>query len=124
MNEVLDILRENAWLEFEVLWNENKANKTPFTILTDQLSDKINKMADSIHKSDLWKNEAILRAVIERHCPPSLVNMVGVGAIIERVPGNYLQAIVASWLASHFIYQYGLNADELDFYGYLKQFEC
>jgi len=124
VNEVLDILRENAWLEFEVLWNENKANKTPFTILTDQLSDKINKMADSIHKSDLWKNEAILRAVIERHCPPSLVNMVGVGAIIERVPGNYLQAIVASWLASHFIYQYGLNADELDFYGYLKQFEC
>ncbi len=124
VNEVLDIIRENARLEFEVLWNENKANKTPFTILTDQLSDKINKMADSIRKSDLWKNEAILRAVIERHCPPSLVNMVGVGAIIERVPGNYLQAIVASRLASHFIYQYGLNADEVDFYDYLKQFAC
>jgi glutamate dehydrogenase len=124
VNEVLDIICENSRLEFEVLWNENKANKTPFTILTDQLSDKINKMADSIRKSDLWENEAILRAVIEKHCPPSLVNMVGVSAIIERVPGNYLQAIVASRLASHFIYQYGLNADELDFYEYLKQFTC
>jgi glutamate dehydrogenase len=124
VNEALDIIRENARLEFEVLWNENKANKTPFTVLTDQLSDKINKMADSIHKSDLWKNEAMLSAVIERHCPLSLVNMVGVGAIIKRVPVNYLQAILASWLASHFIYQYGLNADELDFYEYLKQFGC
>jgi glutamate dehydrogenase len=124
VNDVLDIVRENSRLEFEVLWNENKTMKTPLAILTDQLSDKINKVTDSIHKSDLWKDATLFKTVIEEHCPPTLVKMVGIDEILKRVPQNYLQAIVASWLASHFIYEYGLHADEIDFHTYLKRFAC
>jgi len=124
VNDVLDIVRENSRLEFEVLWHENKTSKIPLTILTDQLSDKINKVTDSIHKSDLWTDSTLFKAVVEEHCPPSLVKMVGIDEILNRAPENYLQAIVASWLASHFIYEYGLNADEIDFHTYLKRFSC
>jgi len=124
VNDVLDIIRENARLEFEVLWNENKKSNTPLAILTDHLSDKINKVSDSIHRSDLCKESTLCRSVIECHCPPTLVKMVGIDEILKRVPENYLQAIVASWLASHFIYEYGLDADEIDFHTFLKRFAC
>lgn len=124
VNDVINIVRENARLEFEVLWEENKKSKTPLVILTDQLSDKINKVSDSIHKSDLCADAALCRSVIEQHCPPILVKMIGIDTILKRVPKNYLQAILASWLASHFIYEYGLNADEIDFHTFLKRFSC
>ncbi|MDZ7263034.1 MAG: NAD-glutamate dehydrogenase [candidate division KSB1 bacterium] len=124
VKDVIDKICDNARLEFEVLWNENKASKTPLAILSDQLSDKINKVSDSIHNSDLWKNQAMLRSVVEQHCPPSLVKLIGIDTILKRVPQNYLRAIVSSWLASHFIYRFGLHADEIDFHNFLSQFAC
>ncbi len=124
VNDVLDIVRENSRLEFEVLWNENKKSKIPMAILTDQLSDKINKVSDSIHRSDFCTDATLCRSVVEQHCPPTLVKMVGIDEVLKRVPQNYLRAIVASWLASHFIYEYGLEADEIDFHSFLKRFAC
>jgi glutamate dehydrogenase len=121
VSDVIDIIRNNAGLEFEVLWQENKSTGTPLSILTDQLSDKINKLADSIHESDLWKDKALLKAVVEQHCPLTLVKMAGMDEILRRVPGNYLQAIFSSWLASHFIYKCRLQGDEIDFHNFLKQ---
>ena len=124
VNEVVDIVRENARLEFEVLWNENKRSKTPLSNLTDQLSDRINKVTDAIHNSDLWKDLSLFKAVVQEHCPPSLVKLVGIEDIFMRVPKNYLQAIVSSWLASHFIYEFGLEANEINFHAFLKRFSC
>ena len=122
VGEVLHSVRENARMEFEVLWGENRKSKTPLSLLTDQLSNRINKISDSIHDSDLWKDSLVLKTVIENHCPPSLVKLVGIDSILERVPANYLRAIVSSWLASHFIYEYGLRADEIDFHSFVQRF--
>ncbi len=122
VNDVLNAVRNNSRLEFEVLWEENKKSKTPLAILTDQLSNRINSVSDSIRGSDLWKDSLIFRAVIESHCPPSLVQLVSIENILERVPNNYLQAIVSAWLASHFIYEYGLHADEIDFHSFIQRF--
>ena len=122
VNDVLTKVRENARMEFEVLWNENQKSKTPLAILTDQLSDRINKVSDSIHHSDLCKDERIFKTVIENHCPPSLLKLVGIENVLQRVPKNYLQSIVSSWLASHFIYELGLNADEIDFHSFVRRF--
>ena len=122
VHDVLSIIRNNARMEFEILWNENKRSKTPLSLLTDQLSDRINTVSDSIRDSDLWKDSKVFKSVIEQHCPPSLVDMVGIEEIMQRVPKNYLQAIVSAWLASHFIYKFGLSADEIDFYSFIRQF--
>ena len=122
INDVLNTIRNNARLEFEVLWSEHGKSKTPLSILTDQLSDRINTVSDSIRDSDLWKDAVTFKAVIGNHCPPSLVKMIGIDEIIRRVPGNYLQAIVSAWLASHFIYQIGLDADEIDFHNFIHHF--
>lgn len=121
VEQVLDIIRQNSRLEFEVLWNEHQKSGTPFAILTDRVSDKINKVTDAIHDSDLWEDENLRRHVVEKHCPPVLVEMLGIDTILQRVPDNYLQAIVSSWLASHFVYEYGLSADEVKFHQFLKK---
>lgn len=120
VSEVLQKIRSNARLEFEVLWSEHQSGKIPFSILTDQLSDKINQVADSIHHSELCQNPQLIKRVVELHCPPCLVKKLGINTIIKRVPDNYLQAITSSWLGSHFIYKYGLNTDEITFYQYLS----
>jgi glutamate dehydrogenase len=124
VQDVLTKIRENARLEFEVLWNEYKRTNTSLSILSDQLSDKINKIADSVHKSDLCKDPSILRTVVTEHCPPSLIKKFGIETILKRVPVNYLQAIVSSWIGSHFIYEYGLVTDEIHFYQFLRRFTC
>ncbi len=124
VQDVLTKIRENARLEFEVLWNEYKRTNTSLAILSDQLSDKINKIADSVHKSDLCKDPSILRTVVEEHCPPTLIKKFGIETILKRVPVNYLQAIVSSWIGSHFIYEYGLVTDEIHFYQFLHRFTC
>ena len=119
VHDVLNTIRENARMEFEVLWDEHLKSKTPLSILTDRLSDRINTVSDSIRESDLWKEPGTFKTVIGNHCPPSLVKMAGIDGIIQRVPQNYLQAIVSAWLASHFIYQFGLDADEIDFHNFI-----
>ncbi len=122
--DVLEIIRKNARLEFNTLWEEHQKTKKPLSILSDELSNKINSVTDSIHRSDLWKNSELLHAVIEFHCPPTLVKKIGVEKIIQRVPKNYLHAIVSSYLASHYVYEFGLHADEIDFHQFLRRFGC
>jgi len=122
VSEVLDAIRENSRMEFEVLWQENKKSRTPLSILTDQLSNRINTVSDSIHDSDLWKDSLIYKTVVEHHSPPALVKLVGIDNILERVPGNYLRAIISAWLASRFIYEFGLQADEIDFHSFIERF--
>jgi glutamate dehydrogenase len=122
VGDVLNAVRENARMEFETLWNENKKTKTPLSILSDQLSDRINAVSDSIHDSDLWEDSLTLKRVIDKHCPPSLVKLVGIDDILGRVPNNYLRAIVSAWLASRFIYEFGLHADEIDFHSFIRRF--
>lgn len=122
VKQVLDIIRKNAKMEFEVIWNEHQASKTSIVILTDNLSDRINSVTDSIQASNLWDNAAMCKRVITQHCPPVLVEKIGIDTIMKRVPENYLKAIFASWLASHFIYKYGLHADEIDFHEFLREY--
>ena len=81
-------------------------------------------MTDSIFKSDLWSDKTLVRSVVEIHCLKTLVEKIGIEKILKRVPDNYLQSILSSWLASHFIYEYGLHADEIDFHTYLRRFSC
>ncbi len=121
VNEILDIIRLNASMEFEVIWQENMANHTPRTILTDMVSNKINMVTDAIYSSDLTNNLELFRKVITRHTPPVLLETVGMDAIFRQVPASYLKAIFASWLASSFVYKYGLCGNEINFYNFLQE---
>jgi glutamate dehydrogenase len=122
VEEILEIIRENAGLEFEVIWRENKRTQIPRSVLTDWISEKINAITDAINTSNLFKEETLFRKVIECCCPRVLIDQVGFDNILQRVPQKYLEAIFASRLASRYVYKYGLDANEIDFYGYLREY--
>lgn len=113
---VQDTIRENARLEFEALWRENRVTGKKFSVLSDELSMAIIKLDEEIRETDLWKNLALRRSVIKEALPACLVNTVGLEALLKRVPINYMKAIFGSYLASRFIYEYGANSNQFSFF--------
>jgi len=122
VNEVIDVIERNAKMEFDCLWNEHEKTKIPKSILTDELSNKINKLNDDIRESDLIKNEALRRRVLAECLPPSLVKLVGMDNIMQRLPQAYADAIFAAHLAAHYVYSKGMTASEFAFYEFMKKY--
>lgn len=122
VQDVIEIIDEHAREEFECLWNESQKCNTPLCILSDLLSEKINKLNDDIVNSSLWSNHSLRLKVIQSAIPPSLVKMLGIDTIMQRVPDSYLKAIFAAHLACKFIYTRGLNAGEFGFFEFMQEY--
>lgn len=120
IEEILDIIRRNAALEFEVIWRENERKGIPRSILSDLISEKINRITDAIYASDLDQDHDLFRRVIECCCPDVLIRQVGLDNIHARVPQPYLKAVFAKRMASQYVYEHGLDANEIDFYHFLR----
>ncbi|HVP89600.1 MAG TPA: NAD-glutamate dehydrogenase domain-containing protein [Terriglobales bacterium] len=122
IEEIIAEVADNARREFEVIWRENTRTGIPRSILSDRVSEKINAIKDSIRASSLFEDKALVRRVIEVGCPPVLCKLLGIGRILQRVPESYLRALFASRLAGRYVYEHGLEANEIDFFNFLQQF--
>lgn len=123
VQEIINIIRENASLEFEVIWRENESRHLPRSILSDMISEKINQVTDAIARSELWKDKSLFRQVIQCCFPQVLINHLSLDLLLERVPDTYLRALFASSLASRYIYRFGLEANEIHFFEFLKEYQ-
>ncbi|MGB9765270.1 MAG: NAD-glutamate dehydrogenase domain-containing protein [Candidatus Saccharicenans sp.] len=123
VKEIIDIIKENARLEFEIIWKENARKGIPRAILTDLISEKINQIKDAIRESDLIKDKALLKKVVESGVPQSLVQLVGINRLMAKIPENYLRALFASRLAGRYVYSHGLDSNEVDFYKFIEEFK-
>jgi glutamate dehydrogenase len=119
--QILEIIRENARLEFDIIWKENETRKIPRSILTDLISEKINLIKDAVGRSDLVNDRRLFRKVTECCIPKVLVEEIGFAKITRRVPMAYLKALFASELASRYVYRHGLEANEVNFYECVQQ---
>ncbi|MGD9250334.1 MAG: hypothetical protein PVG19_03885, partial [Desulfobacterales bacterium] len=122
VDEVIANINANARTEFEILWSENATKGLPFTHLTNMVSRKINDITDAIFNSDLPSDRALKAKVIEEYTPQPLLDLIGVENVLKRVPDNYLNAIVATKIATSFVYAHGLDGNEIDFFNYLKKY--
>ena len=120
ISQILEIIRENARLEFDIIWKENETRKIPRCVLTDLISEKINLIKDAVGRSSLVNDRSLFKKVTECCIPGVLVEEVGFSKITKRVPKTYLKALFASELASRYVYRYGLEANEVDFYGFVS----
>jgi glutamate dehydrogenase len=120
IKEILQIIRENARLEWEIIWKENEKRRIPRSVLSDLISEKIIQIKDAIYASDLHQDKALFRRVTSCCLPSVLINRVGLNRLVRRVPANYLRALFASHLASRYVYAYGLEANEINFTNFLK----
>ncbi len=123
IEEILDLIRKNASSEFEVIWKENKRKRIPRSILSDRISEKINRIKDSVYRSDLFEDETLFQKIIECCCPPVMIKQVEFENILQRVPSPYLKAIFASRLVSRYVYEYGFDANEIDFFNFLREYK-
>ena len=121
VEEVQQRIEENSRLEFECIWAAAETSGEPRSVLTDRVSRKINLLNDGIQRSKLFDDQALCRRALSQGCPKSLLEKAGLETILERVPRNYLKAIFGAQLASHYVYAYGLEASEIDFYEFLTR---
>lgn len=124
IEEIIDLIRTNAKLEFDIIEREKQKNDIPRVILTDLVSQKINAVTDAVYASDLHKDKKLFENAIQCCCPRVLIKKVGFEHVLERVPDTYLQAIFASRLASRYVYSFGLEANEIDFHKYIDSYRC
>jgi len=121
VEEIVAFIRDAAHREFEVIWAEHAAKGTPRAVLTDLVSEKINRIKDAIAASDLFGDKALVRKVIASGVPAVLVEKVGLDKILKRVPETYLRALFASRIAGAYVYAHGLDSTEVSFYDFLKR---
>jgi glutamate dehydrogenase len=106
--------------EFEATWREHERSQAPRSIITDLLSAKINRLEDQIAASDLPDHPRLRARVVAEACPPVLLETVGLEALLARLPDAYVHALVGAQLASSYVYRFGLDASELQFFDFVQ----
>lgn len=119
--EVQRKIVENAQAEFEALWKLRQSGQ-PVTLLLDQLSRAINKLADELASlQELWSDDVTFRnAVLIDSLPPLLLEAVGFENFLSRVPELYLKALFATRLASKFVYSRGIDSNPASFLEFIS----
>jgi glutamate dehydrogenase len=121
IEEVLTGIRAKADREFELMWTTHAAKGTPYSELSEAVSERINTITRSIQESALFENEKARRSAFRLHVPAALIETIGMDAIVARLPGSYQRALFASTIASSFIYRYGIEAGFEDYRRYTEE---
>ncbi|KAF2797694.1 NAD-dependent glutamate dehydrogenase [Melanomma pulvis-pyrius CBS 109.77] len=121
VKEVQSIIRNNARLEFEAIWREHQVTGEARSTLSDTLSIAITKLDEELQSTELWNNEDFKKSVLSEALPKLLLAEIGLEKIMERVPDNYLRAIFGSYLASRFVYGYGISASQFAFFDFMNK---
>lgn len=122
---VHEIIERNARLEFECLWKEHAAKPDhPISLLSDELSCAILRLNEELQDAPvLWDNQSLRHLVLSEAIPPLLVEKVGgLDVILGRLPESYVRALFGSYLASRFVYEYGVAPSQFAFFDFMASY--
>jgi glutamate dehydrogenase len=119
VDEIVETIKRNARNEFNLLWSEHERTRKAMTLLTNELSTRINNLTDAVMTSHLTEHKGLRVNVVADYVPDSLLDLVGIDSILKRLPENYTRSIVSSSVAAGFVYTCGLAADEVAFHRYV-----
>eukprot|EP00002_Diphylleia_rotans_P019421 TRINITY_DN3758_c0_g1_i1.p1 TRINITY_DN3758_c0_g1~~TRINITY_DN3758_c0_g1_i1.p1 ORF type:complete len:1027 (+),score=257.85 TRINITY_DN3758_c0_g1_i1:62-3142(+) len=122
VEEVQEKIEENARLEFECIWTEAEKSKQSRSLISDQVSAKINNLNDAVKESVLWNDENLRKRILIEAAPKKLLSLIGYDNFAQRVPQSYLQAIFGAYLASRYVYKMGLDAAEFAFFTFIRAY--
>jgi len=105
VKDIQAIIAENATSEFQCIWREHArlGGAKPRTQISDELSSTLNNLQAELENSDLFDDEPSRRGVMRRAIPKTLVNEIGLDALLKRLPESYQRALFSSWVSSHFV---------------------
>lgn len=121
--EIQNVIRQNARLEFDAIWREHQESGVPRSILSDTLSKAIVTLQDELQYSSLYDKSALRNRVLHQAFPKLLIEKIGFVTLLGRIEEAYLRALFGSYLASRFIYKYGVNASQFRMYEFISSFE-
>ncbi|KAM0790282.1 hypothetical protein ACM66B_005584 [Microbotryomycetes sp. NB124-2] len=110
----------NGRFEFDCIWAEHQRTGRPYTLISDDLSQSLIKLQNELEASSLFDDVELRRAVMSRAIPKTLLDEVGLDAILQRLPPAYCHSVFAAFLASRFTYQYGISSSPVDFHYFLS----
>ncbi|KAF9241089.1 NADH-dependent glutamate dehydrogenase [Melanogaster broomeanus] len=115
-------ITENAAAEFQCIWREHARlqGAKARTQISDELSISLNDLQAELEGSDLFDDVRSRKDVMCRAIPKTLVDQIGLDTLLERLPESYQRALFSSWVASHFIYKYGVNGSSVDFFHFAR----
>jgi glutamate dehydrogenase len=116
---ILKSIKYYARAEFELLWKEKAETGIPLPTLSNLVSNKINQITDAIRASAMADDPALREIILSVYIPRPLIDLLGLPAILKRVPEAYIKAITATKMATDFVYAHGLRANEVDFADYV-----
>ncbi|KAI0226323.1 NAD-dependent glutamate dehydrogenase [Massospora cicadina] len=122
IKQVHAILERNASLEFECLWRESSRTGIPRSVLSDDLSVAIVKLNEDLQRTTLWDDAQLRSVVLAEAFPKLLIDTVGLPALMERVPENYVRAMFGAYLASRFVYKYGIQPSQFAFFEFMAPY--
>ena len=108
----------------QCIWNEHERTGTRRAVLTDELSMKINELNVNVQQSSLWDNENIKRSVLEKAFPQTLQKKLGgLDVLLERLPEDYVRSVFGYYVASRYVYKYGMSGQEFAFFEYMNEYK-
>ncbi|KAE9389560.1 NAD(P)-binding protein [Gymnopus androsaceus JB14] len=115
VKDIQEKITENAAAEFHCLWKEHTRlqGAKPRTTISDELSSTLNNLQAELESSDLFEDVPSRNGVMRRAIPKTLVEKIGLETLLKRLPEAYQRALFSSWVASHFLYKYGVNASRI-----------
>ncbi|ORC88170.1 glutamate dehydrogenase [Trypanosoma theileri] len=120
VRDIISRIESNAQREFDAIWREYETHKgMAKTRIADALSEKNVKVRASILSSDVFKNEDLVRYILVQYTPKTLLDVVPLDVLMQRVPVDYQHAICAMWLASEYVYTTGMDSHEFDFFTFM-----
>ena len=105
VRDIQHAIMENAANEFSCIWREHARlqGAKARTLISDELSSKLNELQEELEDSDLFDDEPSRRGVLRRAVPKTLVEKVGLDTLMTRLPVTYQRALFSSWVSSHFV---------------------
>ncbi|KAJ7637550.1 Glutamate/Leucine/Phenylalanine/Valine dehydrogenase-domain-containing protein [Mycena polygramma] len=115
-------ITENAAAEFTCMQREHArcGGSKSRTAISDELSSTLNALQAELEGSDLFEDKPSREGVLRHAVPKTLVDEVGLKTLMERLPEAYQRALFSSWVASHFIYKYGVTGSSVDFFHFAR----
>jgi glutamate dehydrogenase len=125
VKDIQEKIAENAAAEFHCLWKEHARlqGAKPRTTISDELSSTLNNLQAELESSDLFDDIPSMHGVLKRAIPKTLVDRIGLETLLKRLPESYQRALFSSWVASHFIYKYGVNGSSVDFFHFARDLQ-
>ncbi|KAK2462486.1 hypothetical protein APHAL10511_005456 [Amanita phalloides] len=125
VEEIQATIIDNATAEFNCIWREHARlqGAKSRSVISDELSLRLSSLQAELEGSDLFAYDVSRRQKVISHAVPrTLLEQIGVEAVLERLPIVYQQALFSSWVASQFIYKYGVNASSVQFVHFVRDF--